>query len=110
MYCMKLILQPIVENTMLHAFRDAGRKGEMDISAKFENNNILFEITDDGIGMDEDTLNNLSNNNLTQGKGFGIYNVNKRVKLLYGETFGLKIYSKKGKGTKVTLLIPIKRV
>ena len=72
------------------------------------NSNIVLIIVDDGIGMKKDKLNLLLSNNLSseKGSGYGLKNINKRIKLLYGENYGLSFESNYGYGTKVKITIP----
>jgi two-component system, sensor histidine kinase YesM len=107
----KLILQPIVENALLHGIRKAkDRKGRIDITVEFDGGDLVFVITDNGIGMDEE----LSRRLLTEervgtgdpsgnGSSYGLFNVNERIKLYAGEEYGLSILSKLGAGTSVTV-------
>ena len=100
---LKLILQPVVENALKYAF--VGKKGNLTIRTFLDAGDIVFEIEDDGIGFDvaDDILSNKKTKpNLG---GFGLYNVNERIKLEYGEGYGLTVSSQKGVGTKVIVRI-----
>lgn len=99
---LKLILQPIVENAVKYAFED--RKGHLIIRTKLVGGDIVFEVEDDGIGFDvsDDTVTHKKKSDLS---GFGLKNVNERIKLEYGEAYGLEVFSRKGEGTKVTIRI-----
>ena len=99
---LKLILQPIVENAVKYAFED--RKGHLIIRTKLVGGDIVFEVEDDGIGFDvsDDTVTHKKKSDLS---GFGMKNVNERIKLEYGEAYGLEVFSRKGEGTKVTIRI-----
>lgn len=99
---LKLILQPIVENAVKYAFED--RKGHLTIRTKLVGGDIVFEVEDDGIGFDvsDDTVTHKKKSDLS---GFGLKNVNERIKLEYGEAYGLEVFSRKGEGTKVTIRI-----
>ncbi|MCJ7691117.1 MAG: ATP-binding protein, partial [Clostridiaceae bacterium] len=65
----------------------------------------LFEVTDNGVGMDEETIKDIFKKGSGEKKGYGIKNVDERIKLYFGEEYGIKIYSEKGKGTKVEVMI-----
>ncbi|MBV7273941.1 sensor histidine kinase [Clostridium sp. PL3] len=109
---LKLILQPLVENAIYHGIKAKRQKGLIIINAKKIDNNILYEIIDDGAGMDktkcEEILKYNPSNNINKShNGVGLKNVNERIKLYYGENYGLKIASEPGKGTTVQILIPI---
>lgn len=105
---MKNILQPIVENSIIHGILEKDDKsGNIHISGKDENGIIVFKITDDGAGMDEKTLNSLLQASTTSDShGYGVRNINDRIKLRYGEQHGLKYKSEKGKGTEVEIRLP----
>jgi two-component system sensor histidine kinase YesM len=110
-----LILQPIVENALYHGIREKGA-GTITISGIQKRDTILFTIHDDGVGMDEgrlkyliDSLNNplLKEEDVhSESKGFGLSNVQSRIKLFYGADYGLSIMSEKDKGCTVRIRIP----
>lgn len=106
----KLILQPIVENAVYHGMSQTRSGGEITITAAVIHKKIIeFKITDNGVGMEEERLKNL--NEYIQGENdlfssIGLRNVNKRIKLRYGEEFGVTIASKFGMGTIVSATIP----
>jgi two-component system sensor histidine kinase YesM len=112
---LKLILQPIVENALYHGIREKGA-GTITISGIQKRDTILFTIHDDGVGMDEgrlkyliDSLNNplLKEEDVhSESKGFGLSNVQSRIKLFYGADYGLSIMSEKDKGCTVRIRIP----
>ncbi len=95
---LKLILQPIVENCLKYAF--VTHNGNLYIRAYESDGDIIFEVEDDGDGFDvpEDILNRQP----THEGGYGLKNVNERIRLQYGEGYGLSVTSKKGRGTIVT--------
>jgi len=111
----KLVLQPIVENAIYHGMDD--NKASMRIEMSSERNplGLLLRIKDDGLGMDEDTLDRL-NRSLAGSEeavvkrksgGIGLKNVNERIKLHYGNAYGLKVASERDKGTEVILQFPL---
>lgn len=100
----KLILQPFVENAIIHGFEGINYKGLINVTAREEHEHIQFAIVDNGRGMDDDTLNKVmitSNSN-----SYGIKNVVEKIKLLYGDKYGIEIESKEYNGTKVIISIP----
>lgn len=105
----KLILQPIVENSILHGLVD-NDNGIIKISATKNNENIILTVEDNGYGMsDEDIVKALDIKKVQQRKGgYGISNTIKRIKAYYGDEYGIEIISEIGKGTKV--IIKIKNV
>lgn len=105
----KLVFQPIVENAVFHGLEQKYGLGTLSITAWSDNGNAVFCVQDDGIGMDDVTLRLLNNSlqNGTSGEmfGIGLRNVNERIGLRYGPSFGLRVESELGKGTRVTLRI-----
>lgn len=105
----KLIFQPIVENAVFHGLEPKDGPGTLSITAWEEDGRTVFCVEDDGIGMNEDTLQALNNTlqNGTDGEKFGIglRNVNERIRLHYGSSFGLRVHSEPGQGTRVILRI-----
>lgn len=96
------MLQPIIENSIKHGILPKPLGGSVFVKANCSDEEVLFLIEDTGVGMDGDTLNQVVN----KSPGIGIKNVNERLKLLYGEDYGLKIDTNIDKGTKVQFLIP----
>jgi two-component system sensor histidine kinase YesM len=111
----KLILQPLVENSIYHGIKMKDTEGLIQIysSKHIGDNGILVIklcVEDNGNGIDEEKLRNI-NASLMEGKtqqkeGYGIYNVNERIKLYYGDDYGLMFESKFGEWTKATIIIP----
>ncbi|MDS1005360.1 LytS/YhcK type 5TM receptor domain-containing protein [Clostridium sporogenes] len=96
------VLQPIIENSMKHGILLKPQGGNVIITAIDEKDKVKFIIKDTGVGMDENKLNYVVNN----WPGIGLSNVNKRLKLLYGEKSFIHIESKLNKGTEVIFSIP----
>lgn len=106
----KMTLQPIVENALYHGIKCKRSKGIIDISGELTGNLIYLTVSDDGAGMDEENLKNLSHEILKPCKetdrGFGLANVNERIRMYFGEEYGIHIESAPGRGTKITIVIP----
>lgn len=105
----KLILQPIVENALIHGLGDKEENGEVALSINcIEGNEILFEINDNGCGIQEDKLKKLmySLNDDHDGRSIGLKNVHERIKLKFGSRYGVNISSEYGLYTSVKILIP----
>lgn len=106
---MKLLLQPVVENALIHGIEPMKGKGRIEISGRKDGGNIEFIIRDNGLGMDEESLKSvLSDKNFKskQFSGIGLKNVNERIKLHFGGDYGLQINSCLNVGTTVTVKIP----
>jgi len=104
-----LILQPIVENSIIHGFTDGKKQHRIQITGwKSEDDKILFEVYDDGAGVDEDYMKYINNVEKSSGLygGLGLENVQKRVLLTYGMEYGLKIESVKNQYTLVRITMP----
>lgn len=95
----KLILQPIVENAIYHGLRPMEGTGMINIRAEKIENAIIFTIQDNGVGYDTNTPGNVK----ATGSGVGQSNVDQRIKLYYGEDYGITVLSEPGKGTDVVL-------
>lgn len=107
---LKMMLQPLVENSVLHGIRETDRMGLIEITGALEHEALLIEVIDNGAGIPEDVLAGILENPVDhQTQGFtriGIHNVHRRIQLNYGEGYGLSIVSRTGKGTTVTLRLP----
>ncbi len=102
-----LCIQPIVHNAIIHGILPKDGKGKVVIKVTREGDELLISIQDDGVGMNQEEVKKAYLNGYGSGCGIGISNVNERLKILYGESHGLKIESEYMKGTTVTLRIPI---
>ncbi len=114
---LKLILQPLVENALYHGIKNKRQGGQITVRARQKDaNEILLEVEDNGIGFTPEKLTAVrtkladESDEIRLESGYGIYNANKRIKLYYGRQYGLSIQSEYGQGTKITLVIPAKRV
>ena len=96
-----------MENAITHGLRPKGQNGLLSISILEEDKDIVIYIEDNGVGMDESTLNEVLSglNNIDLHK-YGLYNVNQRIRLTYGEEYGLSITSRKSEGTTVKVTFP----
>ncbi|MEQ7160477.1 histidine kinase [Enterococcus gallinarum] len=100
----KMILQPIIENAYLHAFPEE-EKGYIQIFSRISKSGLIIEIIDTGIGFDEASSLN-KNQSIEHYSGIGLENIDQRIKLLYGEKYGLTVASRVNEGTTVRLLLP----
>jgi two-component system sensor histidine kinase YesM len=107
---LKLTLQPLVENSLYHGIKMLRARGKITVTGEKTGDDICFSVVDNGIGMDEEELETLRKTidmpGSEQSAGFGLANVNTRIKLNYGNQYGLEIQSKKGDGTQIIVRIP----
>ena len=102
-----LTVQPLVQNAIIHGILPKDIGGTVKVSAHRLQDEILISVTDDGIGIKEDRLKRVYEHGFGTGCGVGIPNVNERLKILYGEEYGLKIESNYNLGTKAYFKIPL---
>lgn len=108
---MKLTLQPIIENAIYHGIKPKRMKGVIRISCELHRETLMIIVTDNGVGMSKDEVtkinNKINNKYLLKKEGIGMYNVNQRLKILYGDAYGIKVVSERNKGTSVTIKLPV---
>lgn len=106
----KLTLQPVIENCLTHGLGNNKARIQITISGEIKDGNVIFRISDNGSGMDEITLRqtreNLGKSEEPDSRGIGLANVNQRIKLEFGDAFGLELFSIFGQGTDVIIKIP----
>ena len=104
----KLVLQPIIENAIYHGLKYKESKGLLIVRGFMKDGNAVLQVIDDGVGMDEDTLAHIYDRHKVNyhSNGVGVYNVQKRLKLYYGDDYGITYESQKGNGTTATITIP----
>jgi two-component system sensor histidine kinase YesM len=107
----KLILQPIIENSLYHGIEYLVDEGFIEISAEISNEMLIFKVKDNGVGMSEDIVENVLIREIksSKGSGIGIKNVHDRIQLMYGKEYGIEIESEIEEGTTITLKLPIQR-
>ncbi len=106
----KLILQPLIENSLHHGIEYIHHKGHILIKVWAEDNELIYMVKDNGIGMTENVKDNLFKSQVqlqTKGSGVGVRNVNKRIKLYYGESYGMQVESELEEGTTLYIRIPL---
>lgn len=104
----KLVLQPIIENAIYHGLKYKESKGLLLVKGFMKDGNAVLKVIDDGVGMDEETLAHIYDRHKVNyhSNGVGVYNVQKRLKLYYGENYGITYESEQGVGTTATITIP----
>lgn len=111
--CMNITLQPFVENAIMHGIAEHPELIDctIKIDAQMEGTDIIFHVTDDGLGMPKEMINRiLAVDDPWKEGGYGVKNINFRLKLCYGETYGLSYESEEGIGTTVSIRIPVMTV
>lgn len=105
----KLVLQPIIENAIYHGLKYKDSKGFLIVRGYQEGEKAVLEVEDNGVGMDEETLSHIFEKHKVNyhSNGVGVYNVQKRLKLYYGEEYGIVYKSKKNEGTRAVITIPV---
>lgn len=109
----KICLQPIIENAVYHGIKQKNDKGLVKIKGLCDDNNIILIVSDDGVGIEKDDLDELnktlSETSFTNEKShIGLSNVNQRIKIIFGDSYGIHVESTVGVGTDVYVTIPKK--
>lgn len=108
--CIKLIVQPIIENAIYHGMEYMYGDGSILVKAHTLNQDLYIDIIDNGLGMEEEVAKSLLTENIISsknGSGTGVRNVHERIKLYFGEEYGLEILSEPDEGTRVRIHMPI---
>lgn len=114
-HILPLLLQPIVENAILHGMEQMDEGGKINLSIYTKEMDgkqlLLIDVDDNGCGMEKEALNQLRSDiethDIGRSKSIGLYNINQRMKLYYGDGYRVHIYSEPGAGTRVRLVIPL---
>ncbi|AOZ94554.1 histidine kinase [Paenibacillus crassostreae] len=106
---LKLIVQPIVENAIYHGIELMPDEGSIRIAVKLEDEKIMISVTDNGLGMTTQVMEQLLTIGVknSNGSGVGVKNVHERIQLYYGKGYGLTFQSELEEGTTVTITIPV---
>lgn len=105
---LKLLLQPLVENSIYHGIKHKGPPGRIVIRGYAKDQELILEVEDDGVGMTPARLANWRQRPPSSSSGVGLTNVEERIQLYFGEEFGLRIFSEPDRGTRVTINLPLK--
>jgi two-component system sensor histidine kinase YesM len=105
---LKLLIQPVVENGIVHGLAEKRKDGILRISGFVRESELLITVSDNGIGMDQGRLEQImrSHSAVSIHNHIGLANVDQRIKLCYGEKYGISVSSQKGKGTVVNMVLP----
>ncbi len=105
-YCNKITLQPIIENSINHGLDLMVEEGRIDVRVRFDGDDIVFSVQDNGVGMGPEQLEAIMQHGPTDRTGIGIKNVNDRLKIYFGRNYGLSITSEPDVGTCVEIRMP----
>lgn len=121
LFVLKLLLQPLVENAIYHGIKGRRGPGHIRVEARLEHNRLLLTVQDDGAGMSKERLAEMqhlleaplasleaSSPGIT-GKSYGMLNVQARIRLSFGDEYGIVLESDEGEGTSVTVIHPLMR-
>lgn len=108
-YTLKLIMQPFVENCVVHAFNQKGQKGFILISAVQQGDDLLLYIRDNGVGADTERMQEYLQDTGRQAKHYGMRNVAERLRLCFGERYTIRFIQNEDGGLTVSILLPIIR-
>lgn len=114
----KLTLQPVVENSIYHGIERKIGKGHLIIKISVTDSRLIIKVSDDGLGMEKEKVRELNeklkslslddvNPGMDRKGGIAIQNVNNRIKLLFGEEYGIYVYSQEKAGTDVEITLPL---
>lgn len=107
----KLILQPLVENSVLHGFHGRNKNYKLRLRGKILDRGMEIRIIDNGVGMEQELISYIMSGKQQEtykGSGFGVHSVDERIKLAFGTEYGLSIHSKRGIGTMIRIYLPLK--
>lgn len=109
MEIVKLIIQPLVENAIYHGIKYKEGKGLIRITGGFADDQVILKVSDNGVGMSEEELSHVFDERVTDTRknGVGVLNVHRRIRLYYGGEYGLSFESGEGKGTCVSIHLPL---
>lgn len=107
----QFMLQPILENAVVHGFSDASKGYTIEISAKISDDVLRIKVKDNGKGMTDEELEKLKASICEDGtpeKSIGMVNVNQRIRLFYGQDYGIQIKSQQLAGTEIEIILPVR--
>ena len=106
----RICVQPLVENALNHGLRNVRGEKHVVIRAKVQEDNLIIAVEDNGVGLEnaEELNQKMKENDLDlveRGNSIGLININARVKMLYGDSYGIRVESAPGTGTRVYLTV-----
>jgi len=107
LYTIKLILQPLVENAIVHGFEGITENGFISITGRIVDDAVLISVEDNGMGFDAAGLMQRLERGEEETASFALLNIHKRIRLHFGERYGIRLHSVPGRGTVATLTLPV---
>ncbi len=101
-----LTVQPLVENAVVHGVEPKTGSGTVRVQAGVRGDDLVLVVEDDGVGIPEGRLQVVTERGVGSGLGIGLFNVQRRLRAIYGEAAGLRVESEEGRGTRVTVWLP----
>lgn len=106
----KICLQPIIENAVYHGLKPKDERGKILITGKIKNDDVVFTVSDNGVGMEKDAVEKLNQQlrreDYQESPHIGLTNVNQRIKIIFGKEYGIQLTSRPGLGTSITVTFP----
>ncbi|MGE5529334.1 MAG: cache domain-containing sensor histidine kinase [Patescibacteria group bacterium] len=107
---LRLVIQPLVENAIFHGLETGNLPGRILVRALAEGDDLVIEVADNGVGMDNETIAKLrAGSSPRSSRGIGVRNVQERIRLYYGEEYGLSFESRLGYGTVARIRQPLRK-
>src|SRR5690554_333612 len=106
----KFLLQPVVENAVIHGIAPKKGQGFIEIKGFLYEEKMIFVVTDDGVGMTDDTIKRVLNDKIVEREhfcGMGIKNVRERIRIYFGDEYGVRIESRPNHFTRVEIILPV---
>jgi two-component system sensor histidine kinase YesM len=104
--CLKIIIQPMLENAIYHGINRMVTKGSIIVRVRGMGDKIHIQVSDNGLGIPKDVLDNILNTETANAYGIGVKNVNDRIRIYFGAEYELKIESELDHGTTVNIWLP----
>ena len=109
-HALKLIVQPLLENAIYHGMAGCEEDGRITVTAKRDGGDLVIDVSDNGVGMPPEVVERLLDESRPQtrssGSGIGVRNVHRRIRLTFGEGYGLEVFSEPDEGTTVRIRLP----
>ena len=110
LYTLKLIVQPLLENAICHGMAGCEEDGRITVTARRDGSDLVIDVADNGTGMPPEVVERLLDESQPQtrssGSGIGVRNVHRRIRLTFGEQYGLEVFSEPDEGTTVRIRLP----